>query len=81
MTSVKDLIIHALKDLGYDGLFNADEECACAVEELCPCEGFQEDCCAGIKARCNCNDDEDGEGLDPLHDYHINIKKESVKDE
>lgn len=36
----------------YEGLFNADGECACLVGDLSPARCMVEECCAGILVPC-----------------------------
>lgn len=46
MTTVKDMLIEKLREIGADGLYfelNEDEGCGCELDDLCPCEGFMGD--------------------------------------
>lgn len=44
------IIEKAIKDGGYDGLYNELIGCACTVSEgLAPCDGFQPDCVMGYE--------------------------------
>ncbi len=37
---------------GYDGLFHADTECGCGMDDLMPCDQPSLDCMAGIRKIC-----------------------------
>ena len=63
MTNAEKNIVDFLKNNGYDGLFNADRECACDVGALCPCGECFAECEPGYREEgCTC-----GQGCD----YHI----------
>jgi len=48
--SIEDMVKDHLESHGYDGLFNADLECGCLLEDLMPCgEPELQECCAGYK--------------------------------
>lgn len=63
-TTVMDLIIKALEDGGYDGLYSSSE-CACLLSDLMPCGECCCNCSPGYLAECDCGD----------HDFHIVPKK------
>ena len=52
--TVKEIITKYLNDNGYDGLYNEDEYCACAIDDLCDCPSFG--CKAGYKVPCDCGE-------------------------
>ena len=54
-----------LKANGFDGLFN-DNDCACSINDLMPCDEPGLDCQPGFKFPCP---EDCGE-----HDYHIGPK-------
>lgn len=61
--TIAKIIRAYLKERGYDGLFNSDNECACLVNDLypgidCPDNG----CTPGYRKECDC-----GEG----HQFHV----------
>jgi hypothetical protein len=63
---VIDMITQYLNEHGYDGLFNARDDCACKTGEIEPCGSVNtEQCRAGYCAPCDCGD----------HDYHIVAEK------
>jgi hypothetical protein len=37
--TIKEIIEKHLRDNGFDGLFNADGECGCELDDLVPCGG------------------------------------------
>lgn len=47
--SLIDLIENGLIVGSFDGLYNDDLECACAIDDLCPCREPSLDCCAGYQ--------------------------------
>lgn len=62
--TLREIVEAYLSGNGFDGLFNAREECACQRGDMFPCSGPHEDCAAGYKAPCP---PECGEG----HEFHI----------
>lgn len=58
---VADIVCAFLEMHGYDGLWHPDAECACEVDDLCPCDQMSDRCAAGYKFGCDCGD----------HDFHI----------
>lgn len=61
-----DLLKAALRDRGFDGLFNEYGECACELNDLNPCGECYSHCIAGYKQPCDCGED---------HDFHISATK------
>jgi len=47
MLDVKDIVLEYLKENGYDGLYNSDEECGCMADDLFLCEGCPAACLPG----------------------------------
>ena len=39
-----DLIKEKIDNSDFDGLFNADAECACTFDDFCPCGNLCSDC-------------------------------------
>lgn len=64
--TVRDLVLVQLKAGGYEGLVHEDRECACALDDLMPCEDQVIGCEAGWKGPC-------GEGCNAAGDcdWHI----------
>jgi hypothetical protein len=58
--SLREIVEQYLRENGFDGLYLQDE-CACAVDDLAPCDGPTIDCTAGYRAPCDCGE----------HDFHI----------
>lgn len=52
--TVREMVVAALRAGGFDGLYNADGECACELANLFPCDGVGEigACRAGYKRTC-----------------------------
>lgn len=68
MTSGK-IIESFLKENGFDGLFNTDNECACFLGDLFPCiDSFSTECRPGYKAKCTKDCQHDGA---EFGDWHI----------
>ena len=59
---VIELLEKSLRENGFDGLVQEDNECACKIGELVPCESDFSKCRAGYLVPCSC-----GEGCD----FHI----------
>ena len=59
---VKTIVIEGLIRRGYEGLYNIDGECSCALADLAPCDGLVTTCEAGVLGSCDC-----GQGCD----FHI----------
>jgi hypothetical protein len=62
--NIRKIISEWLVANGFDGLFNADYECACQLDDLfpCGCDGVQ-DCQPGYKGTCGdkpCADCDEG---------------------
>lgn len=64
--SVKKIMEKIIKDGGFDGLYNVNDDCGCNANNLMPCDGMINDCMVGHKIMCCCGD----------HDYHIGIRVE-----
>jgi hypothetical protein len=47
--NVKEIIEKYLRENEFDGLFHADSECACLIDDLCPCEDRFDGCEPGYK--------------------------------
>lgn len=64
--SVLEIVKHYLETDGceYDGLFNADADCACLTEKLAACGDIM-DCRCGWKVPCDCGE----------HTCHISLEK------
>jgi len=45
--TLKDLTVKALTKKGFDGLFSADGECACKLDDLMSCHAPKVGCAAG----------------------------------
>lgn len=68
---VLEIVKQYLKKNGFDGLFNANGECACHVDALCPCDGCFAECEPGYRVEgCDC-----GQGCD----YHI-VREKPTKE-
>ncbi len=68
--NMQQLIEQALKQHGFDGLFNTDGGCACKVDDLFPCDNPCADCEPGYLAPC------DGSCEDPTRcDWHMERHK------
>jgi len=64
--TLAEIIEKWLLENKYDGLFNAEDECACEIGDLMPCIGPQIDCEPGYKGPCDCKDN---------HDWHMGFEK------
>lgn len=49
-----EIIEKYLKENGYDGLYRTG--CGCMIGELFPCANYPDDCKAGYKVPCDCED-------------------------
>lgn len=48
--TVKEIIEKAVRDNGFDGLYNSHIECACTLKDgLQPCDGYQPICVMGYE--------------------------------
>lgn len=56
-----------LRRAGYDGLWNADGDCACKVDDLYPCGERGDNCQPGVVKPCPSDCGE--------HDWHIGPKE------
>jgi hypothetical protein len=61
MPTLLEIVTQYLKEHGYDGLYNTDDECGCSVDNLMSCDGMTIGCQAGWKGPCDCGD----------HDWHM----------
>lgn len=50
--NIEEMVAESLKLHGYDGLFS-EEECACLLDDLMPCEQPSEWCQAGYRKECD----------------------------
>ena len=67
--TLKELTQKALKDNGYDGLFNVDCPCACKADDLFPCGEPCDNCEPGYLGPC------DGHCESGKCDWHIQRDK------
>jgi hypothetical protein len=51
--TVKDMIERALREGGFDGLYNGAGQCGCLLGDLAPCEWENFDCAAGYRIPCS----------------------------
>jgi len=58
--TLKDLTVTALTKKGFDGLFSADGECACKLDDLMPCHAPKVDCTAGYISEGRVDDVQNG---------------------
>lgn len=63
--TVREIVEKYLRENGFDGLFD-ENDCACDIGGLFPCDEYFGECEPGYKTRCDCGD----------HDYHISPEKE-----
>lgn len=68
--TLRDIVKKYLEDNGFDGLFCPDE-CACALDDLFPCDEPHDDCESGYKVPCRC-----AEGCD----FDIAAEKDPAKE-
>jgi hypothetical protein len=61
--TIHEIIREYLEENHFDGLVNPDLECACAIDDLCPCESTG-DCEPGHKEPCDYNE-RIAQGLEP----------------
>jgi hypothetical protein len=52
---LREMVLEYLKGHNYDGLYNDD--CACLVEDLMPCNEPCLDCKPGVKVEGSCDED------------------------
>jgi hypothetical protein len=57
--NVQEIVKAYLVANGYEGLYNDDAGCGCALDGLAPCDEMSGACRAGYKVPCQC-----GEGCD-----------------
>jgi len=55
--NVKTILSEYLKQHGYDGLFNAELECGCTIDDLFPCEADFSECEPAYKLECPCENE------------------------
>lgn len=71
---LSEFIEQCLQEKGYDGLFNADLECACRLQDLCPCENPGEECEPGHYVDCPTDCDYHNSRLPKSRHFHIGKK-------
>ena len=64
---VKTMVIAYLRLNNFDGLFNANAECGCEIDDLAPCDGGVMWCEPGYKRQC---------GSECEHDAGWHIQRE-----
>lgn len=64
--SIYEIVIDHLREHGFDGLYNGDDECACKIDDLAPCDCSPLRCTPGYLRPCP---PECGE-----HRWHIGAK-------
>lgn len=55
--NVKTILSEYLKQHGYDGLFNAELECGCTIDDSFPCEADFSECEPAYKLECPCENE------------------------
>ena len=81
--TVKDIVIKALKDQGYDGLYTPGE-CGCEIDDLAPCDSTAVLYCqSGYKRLCrNCPvETKENCEFDSLGEWCISKNKQMVEEE
>ena len=68
--NVEEIVGKWLVENGFDGLFNADGECACEIGDIAPCCEISGDCQAGHRVPCP---EDCGE-----HSWHI-VRRENTE--
>lgn len=51
--TVIQIVSAAIKQGGFDGLYDEHGECACELDDLAPCGGLQDGCTMGYRYVCN----------------------------
>jgi len=69
--NVTEIVKAYLEEHGYDGLFNADGECACVLSDLFPCAAPCDSCQPGYRVDCDAETCDFGGDCD----FHIVEKK------
>lgn len=63
--TIEQIVSMHLREHGYNGLFNADGNCACKIGSLFACDGLLKGCRPGYLKPCDCGE----------HDFHITCDK------
>lgn len=72
MIDVKEIVERYLVGNKFDGLWSYNNECACLIGDLMPCDEYNtEDCEPGYKKPC------DGQSYDCPCDFHVGPEKEN----
>ena len=64
--NIRDMIKQFLKENGYDGLCNCDNDCACLKDDIAPCGEICGDCFAGYYRKATEEEE---------YDFYIELKK------
>lgn len=77
IVDVMSMVEEYLKTNGYDGLLQADGECACLLGDLAPCGELYASCRAGHRVECdeNVHEDDRPANCDGKCGFHIAIGK------
>jgi len=62
--NVKTILSEYLKQHGYDGLFNAELECGCTIDDSFPCEADFSECEPAYKLECPCENEGEHEACE-----------------
>jgi len=62
--NVKTILSEYLKQHGYDGLYNADLECGCVIDDLIPCDFNFSECEPAYKLECPCENEGEHEACE-----------------
>ena len=67
--TLRQMVEESLRAGGFDGLWNANAECACKRGDLFPCGEPGAECMAGYEQPCDCGE----------HNFHISPQRERGK--